>query len=43
LLGRLQNIDMDTAIELARVPEQIRSFGHVKQASVDAPRVSHEG
>ena len=29
-----------TAVELARIPEQIRGFGHVKEASVGRARAA---
>jgi indolepyruvate ferredoxin oxidoreductase len=38
IIGRLEDIDMDKAFEIARLPEKIRGFGHVKQASIDAAR-----
>ncbi|MCC2673622.1 MAG: indolepyruvate ferredoxin oxidoreductase [Ramlibacter sp.] len=38
IIGRLNDIDMDKAIEIASLPEKIRGFGHVKQASIDAVR-----
>ena len=28
--------------EVARLPEQIRAYGHVKQASVEAAQVRHD-
>jgi indolepyruvate ferredoxin oxidoreductase len=34
LLAQLKPEALATAVELARVPEQIRGFGHVKAASV---------
>jgi indolepyruvate ferredoxin oxidoreductase len=34
ILRRLDSDSLDNAIELARLPEQIRGFGHVKAASV---------
>jgi indolepyruvate ferredoxin oxidoreductase len=39
LLPRLDRIDLQIAIELARLPEQIRGYGHVKQQSADAAAV----
>ncbi|MGH6638369.1 MAG: indolepyruvate ferredoxin oxidoreductase family protein [Polaromonas sp.] len=42
LLERLDQVDYDTAVALARLPEQIRGFGHVKEASIDAARVRRE-
>jgi indolepyruvate ferredoxin oxidoreductase len=34
LLAQLKPEALATAVELARVPEQVRGFGHVKAASV---------
>jgi indolepyruvate ferredoxin oxidoreductase len=42
LVARLPAVDFDTAVALARLPEQIRGFGHVKQDSVAAARVRGE-
>ncbi|MFM9926225.1 indolepyruvate ferredoxin oxidoreductase family protein [Variovorax sp. H27-G14] len=39
LLARFERIDFDTALSLARLPEQIRGFGHVKEESVVTARV----
>jgi len=39
LLARFDAIDFDTALSLARLPEQIRGFGHVKLESVVSARV----
>ena len=36
LLKRLEAENYDRLIELARLPQKIRGFGHVKQASVDS-------
>ena len=36
LLPRLADADFDVALSLARLPEQIRGFGHVKRASITA-------
>jgi indolepyruvate ferredoxin oxidoreductase len=36
---RAARIDFDTALALARLPEQIRGFGHVKEESVVSARV----
>ncbi len=33
---------METALEIARLPEQIRGFGHIKEASVSEARVRWE-
>ena len=38
IIGSLHDIDMDKAIAIASVPEKIRGFGHVKQASIHAAR-----
>jgi indolepyruvate ferredoxin oxidoreductase len=39
VLARFDRIDFDTALSLARLPEQIRGFGHVKEESVVSARV----
>jgi indolepyruvate ferredoxin oxidoreductase len=39
VLARFDHIDFDTALSLARLPEQIRGFGHVKEESVVSARV----
>ena len=39
MLARFDRIDFDTALALARLPEQIRGFGHVKEESVVSARV----
>jgi indolepyruvate ferredoxin oxidoreductase len=39
ILERFDHVDLDAALAFARLPEQIRGFGHVKQASVQAARV----
>jgi indolepyruvate ferredoxin oxidoreductase len=39
VLARFDCIDFDTALSLARLPEQIRGFGHVKEESVVSARV----
>ncbi|MGV3570924.1 MAG: indolepyruvate ferredoxin oxidoreductase family protein [Ramlibacter sp.] len=39
LLPRLHLLDLDTAVALAKVPEQIRGYGHVKADSIAAARV----
>ena len=39
LLPRLAGVDADSALALARLPEQIRGFGHVKLDSVRAAAV----
>jgi indolepyruvate ferredoxin oxidoreductase len=38
ILGQLNSATLDDAIELAKLPEQIRGFGHVKAASVTLTR-----
>ena len=42
LLSRFDSIDFDAALGLARLPEQIRGFGHVKQASFEAAKVRRQ-
>jgi indolepyruvate ferredoxin oxidoreductase len=42
LLARLGAASLDTAVELAGLPEHIRGFGHVKQRSIDAARQKRE-
>ena len=42
LLPRLAQVDFDTALALARLPEQIRGFGHVKEESMRAAAVRRE-
>ena len=42
LLSRFDSIDFDAALGLARIPEQIRGFGHVKQASFEAAKVRRQ-
>lgn len=39
LLPRFAEADFDAALSLARLPEQIRGFGHVKQASVEVAHI----
>jgi len=39
LVERWSDIDFDAALALARLPEQIRGYGHVKQESMVAARV----
>jgi indolepyruvate ferredoxin oxidoreductase len=39
LLHRLQDVDFEAALALARLPQQIRGFGHVKDESVAASAV----
>jgi indolepyruvate ferredoxin oxidoreductase len=38
ILGSLTADNLNTAVELARLPEKIRGYGHVKQANVAAVR-----
>jgi indolepyruvate ferredoxin oxidoreductase len=38
ILRQLDANSLDSAIELARLPEQIRGFGHVKAAAVTLTR-----
>ena len=42
ILERFDSVDMDAAVGLARLPEQIRGFGHVKQEAIDAVQVRFE-
>ena len=42
LLSRFDSIDFDAALGLARIPEQIRGFGHVKQASIETAKVRRQ-
>jgi indolepyruvate ferredoxin oxidoreductase len=42
LLARWHALDIDTALALAKLPEQIRGFGPVKEESVAAARVRWE-
>ncbi|MBI4988621.1 MAG: indolepyruvate ferredoxin oxidoreductase family protein [Rhodocyclales bacterium] len=42
LLARLDAANLDTAVELAGLPEHIRGFGHIKLRSVDAARQKRE-
>ena len=42
LLQRFAEADFDVALSLARLPEQIRGFGHVKQSSMEAARIRRE-
>ncbi|MET3391550.1 indolepyruvate ferredoxin oxidoreductase [Variovorax sp. 1140] len=39
VIARFGAVDFDTALSLARLPEQIRGFGHVKEESVVSARV----
>lgn len=38
ILGALTTDNLATAVELARLPEKIRGYGHVKHANVMAAR-----
>lgn len=38
LIQRLPHIDVQAALELARLPEKIRGFGHVKEENIVAAR-----
>ena len=40
LAQRLDSGNHATAVELARLPEQIRGFGHVKEASVQRAKAA---
>jgi indolepyruvate ferredoxin oxidoreductase len=40
ILGRLTPVNHATAIALARIPERIRGFGHVKDATLKAAKAS---
>jgi indolepyruvate ferredoxin oxidoreductase len=42
VLGRLTPGTLDSAVSIARVPEKIRGFGHVKQSSVQEARSEWE-
>ena len=42
LLPRLEQIDFDTALALAKLPEQIRGFGYIKQESMAAAVIRRE-
>ena len=42
LLPRFTEADFDTALALARLPEQIRGFGHVKQANMASADVRRQ-
>ena len=39
VVARFDAVDFDTALSLARLPEQIRGFGHVKLESVVSAKV----
>jgi indolepyruvate ferredoxin oxidoreductase len=42
LLGETTQKNLDTAIEIASLPQRIRGFGHVKQASIDSMATGRE-
>ena len=42
LLPKFEAADFNVALSLVRLPEQIRGFGHVKQAALDAAKVRRE-
>ena len=42
LLGGLQAFNHDVAVDLARLPEQIKGFGHVKERNLNAARSRRE-
>jgi len=42
ILSRLTREQLGDAVELARLPEHIRGFGHVKQASIESARAQGE-
>ena len=42
LLDEATQKNLDTAIEIASLPQQIRGFGHVKQASIDSVATRRE-
>jgi indolepyruvate ferredoxin oxidoreductase len=42
LLGSLHASNHDVAVELARIPEQIKGFGHVKERNLAAARSRRE-
>ncbi len=43
VMQRLNAENMNTALEIARIPEQIKGFGHVKDKSVVAARLKWDG
>ena len=43
VMQRLNAENMNTALEIARIPEQIKGFGHVKERSVLAARAKWDG
>ncbi|TAJ56318.1 indolepyruvate ferredoxin oxidoreductase family protein [Variovorax sp.] len=42
ILARWDEVDADTALALAKLPEQIRGYGHVKEASIAAAQVRRD-
>ena len=42
VLARWKEVDANVALALARVPEQIRGYGHIKDASIGAARIRWE-
>ena len=43
VMQRLNAENMNTALEIARIPEQIKGFGHVKEKSVVVARLKWDG
>jgi indolepyruvate ferredoxin oxidoreductase len=43
VMQRLNAENMSTALEIARIPEQIKGFGHVKEKNVVAARLKWDG
>jgi indolepyruvate ferredoxin oxidoreductase len=43
VMRRLNAENMSTALEIARIPEQIKGFGHVKEKNVVAARLKWDG
>jgi indolepyruvate ferredoxin oxidoreductase len=39
ILAGFESVDLEAALGIARLPEQIRGFGHVKEESLEATRV----
>src|SRR5690606_7593273 len=42
LLGKLKKSNLDLAVQIARLPEEIRGYGHIKEASMERARKQHE-
>jgi indolepyruvate ferredoxin oxidoreductase len=42
LLQKFETADFNVALNLVRLPEQIRGFGHVKQAALDAAKIRRQ-